>query len=175
VISQTVKVGIRTDAVENYARISDDGAYRYVLGRRWEAGPLVRYVMLNPSTADAHIDDPTSRRCIGFAQSWGYAGIQVLNLYAYRATNPADLWRTADPIGPENDAYLRWAANAPDGGPLIAAWGANARPDRVGAVLQLLASAHVQCLGVTKTGQPRHPLYLPGTATPTTFRGPSND
>lgn len=167
-----MSVGLSIGGIDRYARISEDGIYRYALGRRWSDGPLVRYIMLNPSTADATEDDPTIRRCIGFAQSWGYAGIQVLNLYAFRATNPADLWRTADPVGPQNDDYLRLAANPPDTGPLIAAWGVNARPGRVAEVLQILSAVQVQCLGVTKAGQPKHPLYLAASTKPLPFGDP---
>jgi len=153
--------------MERGARISDDGLYRYVLGRRWAAdGPLATFIMLNPSTADATEDDPTIRRCIGFAKSWGMAALHVVNLYAFRATKPADMFGAADPVGPENDRYLtNHAMAACSGGmPLIAAWGANAKPDRVAHVLSLPGMVALQALGLTKDGAPRHPLYLPATS-----------
>jgi hypothetical protein len=157
------------------AVISEDGVYRYSLVRRWAWGLDVRpahFIMLNPSTADAELDDPTIRRCVGFARALGCGGIVVANLYAYRATRPADLWRAADPVGPRNDHILRELAarTAATGAPLIAAWGARVRPDRVEAVLHLLEAAGARdlltALGVTKDGAPRHPLYLPSSARP---------
>lgn len=145
------------------ASLSDDGRYRYTLTRSWggELEQLQTFVMLNPSTADADLDDPTIRRCIRFAQRLGAPGILVVNLYAYRATQPADLWRAADPVGPHNDAVLRSAMSG-RGRPVIAAWGANARRDRVERFLQLARNAggrrDLVALGVTQAGAPKHPL-----------------
>jgi hypothetical protein len=116
--------------------------------------------MLNPSTADATQDDPTIRRCRGFAESWGHAGVTVANLYAYRATKPNDLWYTTDPIGPENDDHLyRLMKMYVD---VVCAWGTNAKPERVAAFVELSRKAGVRlwCLGTTKSGAPRHPLYV---------------
>ena len=82
------------------ARLSDDRRYRYLLVRRWDNTlPDATFVMLNPSTADERDDDPTIRKCIGFAKRWGCGGIKVVNLYAFRATNPRDCFAAADPIG----------------------------------------------------------------------------
>ena len=149
------------------AVISDCGRFRYRLTRRWdETAAVATFVMLNPSTADAVQDDPTIRRCIGFARSWGCGGLSVVNLYAYRATRPTDLWTVADPVGPDNDVHLRRAfeeAHA-SGGPVVAAWGGRARTDRVEVVLRLAGS--MQVLALTKGGQPRHPLYLRGDLQP---------
>jgi len=147
--------------VTSYARISEDGLYRYALGRRWGDGEPVRFVMLNPSTADASVDDPTIRRCMSFARTWGYDAVTVLNLYALRATQPRELWKAADPVGPDNDAYLRIAAEG-GVGLTVAAWGANARMDRVEVFRRLFQQTTVHCLGTTKDGSPRHPLYVPG-------------
>lgn len=152
--------------MKSYAHISEDGQYRYALGRRWADGPVARFIMLNPSTADASLDDPTIRRCIGFARSWGLNGIQVLNLYAYRATNPKELWKVSDPVGPENDAYLAIYTE----GLTVAAWGANAKPFRVAKVMKLLADREIYALGVTKAGQPKHPLYIAGDTQPSLFK-----
>jgi hypothetical protein len=118
--------------------------------------------MLNPSTADATLDDPTIRRCRSFASSWGFSGITVANLYALRSTDPAALWLHHDPVGPENDAYV--AEMAMKHGSVVCAWGANARDDRVATVVKLLRNARAQltCLGTTKSGAPRHPLYVRG-------------
>lgn len=148
------------------AVLSDDERYRYLLGREWQPeGKTATFVMLNPSTADAMEDDPTIRRCIGFAKQWGCGALLVVNLYAWRATKPADLWSGDDPIGPENDAYL-YAAVACTDGPLVAAWGANARADRIAAVLKLPGMDRLSALAVTKGGQPGHPLYLPADLSP---------
>ena len=164
------------DVPSSYARLSDCGTYRYTLGRRWthdlSAGAAV-FVMLNPSTADAEQDDPTIRRCIGFAKALGCGGLHVVNLYAYRATKPADLWKAADPIGPENDEVLRetFKAAAREDRPVIAAWGANAAPLRaqfVGALARAAGST-LTALGLTKDGAPRHPLYLRSDARPIAF------
>ena len=141
------------------AVLSADGRYRYELTRRWGVGPLVTFVMLNPSTADSTINDPTIRRCMGFARTWGFPGLAVVNLYAWRSPSPQDLWTAEDPVGAKNDDYLTRAAA--QGGPLIAAWGNNAKTDRVSHVLTLPGFFEVaEILGLTKQGQPRHPLYL---------------
>ena len=148
------------------AIISPCGQYRYRLDRPGDLtatrGPAV-FIMLNPSTADATTDDRTIGRCRAFAQAWGCNGLVVANLYAYRATKPADLWLAADPIGPDNDEHLiQVAAGA---GEIVCAWGAEARPDRVAAVARMLtdAGAKLRCLGITKlAGAPRHPLYVRG-------------
>jgi len=158
--------------VRRSAVLSADGLYRYSLVRRWahDGRPPAQFIMLNPSTADADIDDPTIRRCVGFARALDTAGIVVVNLYAYRATKPADLWKAADPVGPDANVHIASVASraASTGAPLIAAWGANARPDRVAEVLRIIAAhgAVLTALGVTKAAAPRHPLYLPATARP---------
>ena len=144
------------------ANISDDGRYRYWLTRRWAAGNLLPFVMLNPSTADAAVDDPTIRRCIGFAKREGAAGIHVVNRFAYRATNPADLRATPDPYGPGNDAALRFVAAyaASHKQPIICAWGANSGHESRTASILMADGAQLVCLGMTKDGHPRHPLYV---------------
>lgn len=153
------------------ALISDDLRYRYWLTRRWNTGPVATFVMLNPSTADAHLDDPTIRRCIGYAKAWGCGGLTVVNLYALRSTDPKGLWYVDDPVGPDNDSHLSAFATVArqQGWPLVAAWGANARPDRVAHVLTLPGMAALTALGTTKDGAPRHPLYLRADAQPTTW------
>jgi hypothetical protein len=144
------------------AAISCCGQYRYLLSRDDGIGRPAVFIMLNPSTADAVADDPTIRRCRSFAATWGRSGILVLNLYALRSTHPAGLWRHPDPVGPDNDAWLTTVAAF--AGDVVCAWGANAKPDRVRQVVELLsaAGARMLCLGTTKPGAPRHPLYVPG-------------
>lgn len=146
------------------AVISPCGNYRYSLTRpatqlHPTTGPAV-FCMLNPSTADASIDDPTIRRCRGFAEAWDAAGIVVVNLYALRSTDPRALWSHADPTGPDNDGVLSNAARQQQD--IVCAWGANARQDRVAAAVEIFqrAGARLWCLGTTKSGAPRHPLYI---------------
>ncbi|MCX4232077.1 DUF1643 domain-containing protein [Streptomyces ortus] len=157
------------------AILSDCDRYRYLLGREWADGPTAVFVMLNPSTADALRDDPTIRRCIGYARSWGCGALMVANLYAWRATDPNELWCAADPVGPDNDAHLYAAATiaAESKGPLVGAWGVNARLDRIAAVLALPGMDRLTALAVTKAGQPRHPLYLPSALTPQPWTQPA--
>lgn len=142
--------------------------YRYLLTRRRivPGAPLATFVMLNPSTADAFEDDPTIRRCIGFARSWGL-NLRVVNLYGLRSTDPRELRRVDDPVGPHNDEHLADAAwcSWADNTPLVAAWGVHAKPERVAAVLALPHMDRLSALGVTKSGSPRHPLYLRGDST----------
>lgn len=158
-----LRLGIDTLKVEaRWARLTPCDTWRYLLGRRWAEGPALRWVMLNPSTADADIDDPTIRRVARFTRDAGYAAAIVANLYALRATNPADLAAHPDPVGPENDTVLGSLTRAAGDTPIVAAWGNNAPPDRVRAVLSgPLHHARLHCLGTTKGGQPRHPLYVP--------------
>lgn len=161
--------GMSSDAV-----ISECQTYRYSLSRRWASGASMRFVMLNPSTADATLDDPTIRRCIGFAKREGAAGLVVLNLYAYRATNPKALLTCTDPVGPDNNAWL--AAHLQAAAlPVVAAWGASARADRVRRVLDLVGDVDWRCLGTTKAGYPRHPLYVPGVQPLLPFGPPGKD
>lgn len=143
------------------ARLSECGRYRYELWRRWEDGPHVLFVMLNPSTADATNDDPTIRKCIGYAKRWGFGALCVANLFAFRATDPKDMKRAADPVGRDNDATLKRLAN--DAGLIVAAWGAHgSHLGRDKAVLKMLPT--IKALHVTKDGSPGHPLYLRGDA-----------
>jgi hypothetical protein len=146
------------------AVISADGRYRYALTR--DTGQLgaegtVLFVMLNPSTADANVDDPTIRRCLAFARRWGYAGLTVGNLFALRATDPSELARAADPIGPNDDEWLdRLAARATE---IIAAWGAHKLAvSRARDVLPRLEHycGTASCIGQTRALAPRHPLFV---------------
>jgi len=117
--------------------------------------------MLNPSTADAERDDPTIRRCIGFAKRAGHGGVEILNLFAFRATAPKDLKAASDPVGPDNDRHLE--ALFARHGHVLAAWGAHGTfGARAEIVLEMAArqSVMLTCLGRTLTGQPRHPLYV---------------
>jgi len=145
------------------AVLSADRQYRYELWRRWGDGDYCCFIGLNPSTADEKTDDPTIRRCVGFAKSWGYGALCMLNLFAFRATDPSDMKRAVDPVGADNDATL--ARRTVGAGVVIAAWGVHgAYRDRAREVITNLSDLY--CLGLTKAGHPRHPLYLPKTAEP---------
>jgi hypothetical protein len=136
--------------------------YRYCLWRQWHAQrPRVTFVMLNPSTADASHNDPTIRRCLAFARAWGGGSLEVVNLFAYQATQPKMLLTVANPVGQENDAYILQAAARSSA--LIAAWGCYGHyRGRDRAVVELLTmhGYTLSCLGCTQDGFPRHPLYL---------------
>ena len=147
--------------------------YRYRLTRTWDPSlPTVTFVMLNPSTADAERDDPTIRRCTSFARTWGFGALVVVNLFALRTPYPDRLRRARDPVGPDNDRHILRAVRASH--TTVLAWGAHgAIRGRDGEVLALIARRQVcrirRCLGVTRGGQPRHPLYLPRHARPVPF------
>lgn len=159
---------IRTTSIQQSgARMSRCGTYRYSLWRRWGPGPQVLFVMLNPSTADERNNDPTIRRCIGLAVAWGYGAVAVGNLFAFRTPSPTILKRAAHPVGRANDRWLERMAAASSR--VIAAWGNHgAFLARDAQVRALLPSLYV--LSLTRQGQPRHPLYVPGSAVPTPWR-----
>jgi len=155
------------------ACLSDCGHFRYHLSRRFQVVEPMRslcFVMLNPSTADADLDDPTIRKCLGFAQRGDYDGIDVVNLYAYRATKPADLKAAHYPVGPKNDTWITATALATfaGGGDVVCAWGQNASGlSRAAEVVSLLRSLDVPLftLDRCKDGTPAHPLMLPYSRT----------
>jgi hypothetical protein len=158
------------------AVISECGTYRYRLTRVWDADKsCVCWVMLNPSTADASKDDPTIRKCVGFSRRLGFGSIVVVNLFAFRATSPKDLRRTPG-VGEGNDWQITLALKRSSTS--IAAWGANGAyfPDRVREVCRLIRehSARPFCLGLTKGGQPLHPLMVGYDAKPKVFKGVKN-
>ncbi|MGW0633777.1 DUF1643 domain-containing protein [Streptomyces sp. NPDC002758] len=155
------------------AVLSPCGRYRHLLVREWgDLGKTAVFVLLNPSTADATTDDPTSRRCIAFARAWGCSALHIVNLYSRRATHPRDLWTAQDPVGPENYDYLCAAAAVAReaGGPLVAGWGNHAKPDRVADVLALPGMQGIRVLAVTRPGNPHHPLRLAGSLTPVAWK-----
>lgn len=152
------------------AFISPCGVYRYSLRRSWRDGSArVGWIMLNPSTADATQDDATIQRCIAYSRAWGADSLEVVNLFAYRATNPKELLTTnADPVGRLNDVAIRNALRRCY--PIICAWGAvkPALRDRVYDVYDMLAQGwHTpHALQLTKDGDPHHPLRLAGDLQP---------
>jgi hypothetical protein len=146
-----------------------DGPYRYLLWRIWDSSlPLLGYCLLNPSKADAIQPDPTMTRCMGFAALWGYGGIVIANLYAWRATDKDELVGLVDPVGPYNDDAIRamcWATSR-----VVMGWGEHPKlvniSQRAFVVRRILREAkelgHLGRNGGGRTS-PRHPLYLPST------------
>ncbi len=154
------------------AIISSCGQFRYHLHRQWDVWKSqMLFVMLNPSTADADQDDATIRRCVNFAAAHGHGSIEVVNLFAYRATDPAELRRAGFPVGPATDDWITAAAEqaSESGGSVCVAWGAHAAHEKANArvqqVMPLLRAAGVepQCLRITRSGYPQHPLMLPSS------------
>ncbi len=149
--------------VERGAELSPCGTYRYTLTRVWDPFALcVLWVCLNPSKANASEDDPSARKVVGFSRRWGFGSATIVNLYAFRATDPRDLERAGRPIGPENDRHILAAFALADA--IVCAWGQNEPKDslRPVALRRLLSEAKrtADCLGRAKNGQPRHPLML---------------
>lgn len=160
------------------AVFSPDRQYRYRLTRRWEADllaggsharhgdDLVAFIALNPSTADETADDPTVRRCRGFARAWGFGGFVLVNLFALRATDPRALRAADDPVGAANDCHILHAVAG--AARVVPCWGNHgAYRNRSGEVRMLLRRmdrrrlGEVLCFGMTAAVEPRHPLYLP--------------
>lgn len=144
------------------AIFSPDRTYRYLLVRDLTFGVgTALFIMLNPSTADETQDDPTVRRCAGFAEMWGYRYLEVCNLFALRATNPKVLAEHVDPVGMDNDIHIAGAVSRAY--LTVLAWGNHGTLFNRGE--QVAKSLFVQswCLGITKAGEPRHPLYVAAT------------
>lgn len=160
--------------VRRWADLSSDGQHRLVLGRQWrEDLPLVAFIGLNPSTADATEDDPTVRRCVGFARAWGFGGVLIANLFTFRAADPRLLAACKTPLTFGADHALRdIGAQA---ALVIEAWGAHAMASSTGRdrhVRALLAGrAPRAVLGLTQDGAPRHPLYAPAGTVPQRVSG----
>jgi hypothetical protein len=156
------------------ARVSSCGRYRWDLVRLLGPGPTLAFVMVNPSTADATHDDPTSRKCKEFARLLGFGCLVIVNLFAWRATDPLDLVAVMrqgeDVVGPENDETILDVART--AGLVIAGWGPKPwAKERAEHVLELLSSVtDVHCLRRTKDGTPEHPLFLPMSLRPELYR-----
>lgn len=160
------------------AVISPCGLYRYMLTRAWGEGQWCAFVMLNPSTADGDADDNTIGRCTSFAKRFGFEGYVVVNLFAFRATEPEAMLAAADPVGPDNDAHTLGALAS--AARVFAAWGSWEQRkirDRAWAVRLLASRAFVrfEALKLTAKGQPGHPLYLPAILNPVPYPHPGAD
>lgn len=152
-----------SDSIQRSAKFDATGQYRYWLKREWDAnGAAIALIMLNPSRADQHQDDPTLRRCIGLAQQWQFGRLTVVNLFAFCTASPKALRAVARPIGEDNDVHILQACASAD--QIVLAWGNwGCLQQRDSAVLTLLEPwrDRLYCLGLNRTGQPRHPLYVP--------------
>lgn len=149
------------------ARFSSCRRWRTLLWRRWSDAPAANFVMLNPSTADEAQLDPTCARARRYAEVWGYGALIVTNIFAWRATDPARLKATDDPVGQGNDRAILAAAR--EAKLVVCAWGNHAAlRDRGAAVASMLrqAGARLHALRITAAGEPSHPLYLPGALKP---------
>ncbi len=149
------------------ATFSDDRVHRYALWRIWDKSlPKVLFIGLNPSTATETKNDPTIRRCMGYAKDWGYGGYIMGNIFAFRSTDPANLKKTKDPIGPQNDYWLKKLHEEAD--LTIGAWGNHGVfLNRGIEILDIIQN--IKCLRITKQGFPSHPLYLPKILKPIPF------
>lgn len=157
------------DEIRKHAVISDDQQYRYMLGRSWgrdwfHGGSLVTWVMLNPSTADAELDDQTIRQCVHYSQREGFDQLAVVNLYAFRSPYPKDLLLASDPIGPENLTYVKHYMTMAD--KVVVAWGNHGlmaqHEETYDAILHkgVADPDRFWCLGFNKGGQPKHPARV---------------
>jgi len=144
--------------VKTSADFSPCRTYRYALWRTWgKAKPYALFICLNPSTADETDNDPTVTRCIDFAKQWGFGGLCMANLFAFRATQPKDLKQAKDPVGDANDKWLSKLHR--DAGLVVAAWGNDGKfLGRADEVTKQLPNLY--CLKINKSGEPAHPLYL---------------
>ena len=151
-----------TRYVENDAAISDCGRYRYLLRRTWDVKkPRAVLIMLNPSTADARVDDATIRSCVRLLSALHYGSLEVVNLFAWRATEPDELLAASEPVGEKNDVAIMSAVGRCD--LAICAWGAHRAADRRARHVKEMIRSHrpaIFCFGKTKSGSPKHPLYI---------------
>ncbi len=148
------------------ATISPCRLYRYDLWRRWSDDSFCLFIGLNPSTADETADDPTIRKCVAYSKRWGYGALCMVNLFAFRATQPKDMLAAQDPVGPDNDLTL--ATLSKRAGIVVAAWGNDGgHQGRDKQVVKMIP--HLYCLKLNKDGSPSHPLYLRKDAMPFPF------
>lgn len=171
-----------TETSNRSAIISADGKYRYHLRREIPGGDsrVATFIMLNPSTADHLVDDPTIRKCIGFCQRWGCGELFMVNLFGVRATDPRDMLAASDPVGEDNQKWVMHAVDAtndifePEGnGLVVCAWGTNGcymgQDETVLGWIEDICKP--MALGITKDGHPKHPLYVPYSAELVPFNG----
>jgi hypothetical protein len=143
------------------AILSSDNIYRYELSRIWDdEKPKILFIMLNPSTADEFVEDPTIRRIVNYAKDWGYGGVYVGNLYAFRSTDPKGLNSAEDPVGPENITHIQTLIGLVD--KVVYAWGNERKePEWLKKIV-----TNPYCIDISKKRIPKHPLYLKKCLTP---------
>jgi hypothetical protein len=150
------------------ARFSACRRWRYLLWRGWdERKPWANFLMLNPSTADEFQLDPSCTRARNYAERWGFGGVVITNIFAWRATDPEQMKAARDPVGRANDRAILRAAR--EVSIVVCAWGNHGlHRDRAHSVTEMLKEARVKLhvLRMNGCGQPAHPLYLPGTLNP---------
>lgn len=153
--------------IKRDAKFSEDRKYRYVLDREWdESGKLVTFIMLNPSIANEIINDQTIKRCLAFAKKWNCGRLKVVNLFAWRATDPNELTKVDDPVGPDNDTRILEAIKQAD--MVVCAWGNNVtkvssgkdRGQKVRGMIRAQATTPYYLGSLTKKDNPPHPLRL---------------
>ncbi len=182
--SQTLPVPCSDGLSVRQTVLSPCRLYRYTLWRQWGIGalPLLQlnqgpdsyamFIGLNPSTADETKDDPTIRKCIGFAKRWGYGALLMTNLFAFRATNPIDMMAQERAVGPDNLAWL--ARCAKGAGTIVAAWGTKGSFRNQDLVVEYyirhISNRSMMCLRKTKNGCPEHPLYVPYETVPEAYQ-----
>lgn len=161
------------------AIISECKKYRYQLARIWDdKKPTVTFIMLNPSTADANKDDATIRRCIGFASSWGFGGIKVVNLFPYRSTDPKELLKARNPFGDSNHRHIFSCFNNSE--KTVCAWGNSAIVNKLIKKYSLympllnIPTEELHYIELANDGTPKHPLYLPKIAQLKKYEIPEN-
>jgi len=153
--------------IDSNAIFSEDRKHRYVLIRKWDLNkPPLMIISLNPSTADEEINDPTIRRCIGFAKQWGFGKLFVTNLFSFRATFPKDLFNCENPVGDKNDYWIEKLSKEVD--KVILAYGNHGKfKNRHNEILKIINNPH--CIKKSKAGMPMHPLYLKYTKNPISY------
>jgi len=163
--------------IDRICQFSPDRKYRYTLWREWTLTDLFPDVIsgtlmvigLNPSIADETQDDPTIRRCVSFAKAWGYAALCMTNVFAWRDTDPGEMKMQQEPCGPDNDIWLRRCAD--EASMILAAWGTHGtHHGGANAVEDLLSDKTIYCLGRTKDGHPKHPLYIASKTKPEIYK-----
>lgn len=169
----TLKRHHQQGSTASVALYSDCEAYRYALTRTWaDAGSRILFIMLNPSTATEVQNDPTVERCERRARVLGFAAFTVTNIFAYRATDPRDMRKAVDPVGPQNDAAILDATKTAD--KIICAWGTHGEYLNRGADIEGLLrvqSKNLYHLGLSKAGHPKHPLYIGYAVQPRIWMG----
>lgn len=161
--------------VPGTALFSPDGKYRYVLTREWnkQGSKTINFLMMNPSTADANILDPTVKKCVKWSVLWGYDKLIITNLFAYRSTDVKQIYKVLDPIGPDNNYHIEQTFKMCHNGLVVAAYGNNGKHlnrNLEAEALAAIAGVDLYCLRTTKLDLPEHPLYLPSNLEPALWR-----